>query len=323
VHAFTPREHVRRLTEAVAARDGCPYVVHLEDNEEAILADMVGADAVARIGERPAGESDALVGPRLTHPVRAPAFLEGAAGVTAVIDTLLERVPRSLPAAVVWPGFDPAVLHLPQDVKRLRSRLRLKPEHLVLAYTGNIHESNLEEVRALYLAVAALRDGGLPLTLVKTGWNNVDMRWARKLRRGIRDLGFVSRARLWEVLAIADGFVQPGGPGPFNDLRFPSKLPDYLATGKPVVLPATNIGRYLEDGVQALLLQRGDAEEIAAAVTRLVSEPTLGREIGRAGREFALEHLRWERNVDPLLGVYAAVVEASRAPGGGTASRAV
>ena len=43
------------------------------------------------------------------------------------------------------------------------------------------------------------------------------------------DLGFVSRDRLWDLLAAADVFVQPGGPSPFNDYRFPSKLPDFLA----------------------------------------------------------------------------------------------
>ena len=35
VHAWTPREVVRELTEELGSRYGCPYVVHLEDNEDA------------------------------------------------------------------------------------------------------------------------------------------------------------------------------------------------------------------------------------------------------------------------------------------------
>src|SRR5207237_553434 len=42
VHAWTPREAVRELVQEVSARYGCPYVVHLEDNEDVITADALG-----------------------------------------------------------------------------------------------------------------------------------------------------------------------------------------------------------------------------------------------------------------------------------------
>ena len=314
VHAFTPREHVRRLTEAVVTRDGCRYLVHLEDNENVILADAIGASVVERIAALPPEEGDALVGGRRTHPVRAAAFLAGAAGVTAVVDTLLELGPKDVPAVVVWPGFDPAVLHLPQDVRQLRSRLRVSPDDFVLVYTGNIHASNLEEAQALYTAVALLRAAGRRVVLVKTGWNNVEMRWVRRLRvrRAVRDLGFVHRERVWEALAVADALVQPGSPGPFNDYRFPSKLPDFLASGKPVIMPRTNIGRYLRDGVHALLLERGDAEEIAAAVERVLADPELASRLGAAGRDFALRELSWSTTVEPLFELYEQMGRAAR-----------
>lgn len=309
VHAFTPREHVLRLTEAVVARDRCPYVVHLEDNEDVVLADVIGKEAYDRILTLPLAEGDEIVGPRRAHPIRAARFLEGAAGVTAVLDTLLELAPRSVPGAVFWPGFDPAVLSLPERMRALRSKLRIADDDFVLAYTGNIHESNLDEVRALYVAVGALRDAGHSVVLIKTGWNQVKMRWVKKTgaRGGVRDLGFVSRDRLWDVLASADAFVQPGGPGPFNDYRFPSKLPDFLASGKPVILPATNIGRYLRSGVDALLLARGDAEEISDAVRRLIADPQLRRRVGAGGKDFALNHLRWSNAVEPILALYGDV----------------
>ena len=42
IHAWTPRENVRELTEELAARYGCPYFVHLEDNEDLITAERLG-----------------------------------------------------------------------------------------------------------------------------------------------------------------------------------------------------------------------------------------------------------------------------------------
>jgi glycosyltransferase involved in cell wall biosynthesis len=233
--------------------------------------------------------------------------------VTALLDTLLQFKPAGIPGAVFWPGFDEAVLSLPVDTDRIRSKLKVGRDDFVLVYTGNIHPANLEEVRSLYLAVGLLRAAGHPVKLVKTGQNFVDMRWVRKagLRGAVRDLGFVPRERVWDVVATADAFVQPGGPSPFNDFRFPSKLPDFLASGKPVVLPATNIGRYLEDGRDALLLETGDADEIAAAVTRLIADPALAAALGARGKQFALRELRWSRNVDAIRDLYDAVGRAA------------
>src|SRR5439155_13890485 len=39
IHAWTPRESVRQTAEALVRRYRVPHFVHLEDNEEAIVAD--------------------------------------------------------------------------------------------------------------------------------------------------------------------------------------------------------------------------------------------------------------------------------------------
>src|SRR5262245_53816603 len=87
VHAFTPREPVRRLTLELARRFGCSYVVHLEDNEIAIRRAIVTD-----------WDSGA-----------AHAYIDGAAGMTVLVERLLELKPEHVPGVVVWPGYDPAV----------------------------------------------------------------------------------------------------------------------------------------------------------------------------------------------------------------------
>jgi glycosyltransferase involved in cell wall biosynthesis len=276
VHAFTPRAHVRRLVDEL----GLPFVVHLEDNEDAIVGG--GAD-----------------------PLRARDFLERASGMTVVIERLLELKPASVPGVVVWPGFDEAVLSPARPREAARATLGLAPEQVALVYTGNVHETNLEEVRSLYAAVALLRERGMPVMLVKTGWNFVHRSSLPGLGDGLHDLGWVARAHVPELLAAADVLVQPGRPDAFNDYRFPSKLPEFLASGRPVVLPRTNIGLHLEDGVEALLLERGAAKEIAEKVERLAADPALRAAIGARGREFALRELRWSKNVERIVELYA------------------
>ena len=72
-------------------------------------------------------------------------------------------------------------------------------------------------------------------------------------------------------------------PDDFNRYRLPSKLPEFLAMGRPVMLPHCNIGHDLEDGEDALLLERGDAIEIAERLEQLIADRELARAALRRG----------------------------------------
>jgi glycosyltransferase involved in cell wall biosynthesis len=266
VHAFTPREVVRRLTREL----GVPYVVHLEDNEAAVRGAL----------RMPADES------------AEGAFVAGAVGATVVIERLLELVPEGLPAAVVWPGYDERLDRPGRPRNEIRRHIGLHDDQFAVVYTGNVHEANVDEVRELYLAVERLRREGDRVVLVKSGWNSVPRSRLPRLGAGVLDLGWIRRERVLELIRAADALVQPGAPGPFNDYRFPSKLPDYLASGNPVVLPRTNVGLVLEES-DAVLLKGGDAACLSAAITRLVEDADRGRALGEGGRRFALARLRW------------------------------
>ena len=308
IHAWTPREHVRRVTERMSERYGCPYIVHLEDNEEVILADTLGSFSYSQLSHLPARIVDRVIAPYLSHPKRYRWFLEGAAGVTALIDRLMEFKPETIPGIVFWPGFEKAIL----TAGATRTDFDLRQEDALLVYTGNIHLSNAEEVGSLIDAVGLLRRRGVPVMLVKTGANHALQHKLKEAQDAgyLVDLGFLSRSEIHQLLNLADVLVQPGHKSAFNDYRFPCKLPEFLATGKPVILPKTNLGRYLNDGENCLLLETGDPVEIAGKVQLLLQERRLGERIGRAGREFALQRLNWERNLEPVLELYRRVLEA-------------
>jgi glycosyltransferase involved in cell wall biosynthesis len=113
--------------------------------------------------------------------------------------------------------------------------------------------------------------------LIRTGTDDQplfdsDRPWWKKIERR---LGRVSREEIPEVLAAADIFVQPGVPGPFNDLRLPSKLPEFFAIGRPVILPRTNIGTQLRNRVDAFVVEKADAAAIAAGLQELWHDDAL------------------------------------------------
>ena len=310
VHAWTPREMVRKLTEKVVQAHGCRYVVHFEDNEEVILEQESGGLSYDQLQRLPASRLDEIVPEHRSHPVRYREFVEGASGVTAVIDRLLEFKPSGLPSLVFWPGFDPEFLHPPKLAVDLRSKLRIPAGQTLLAYNGKIHQTNAAEVRSLFLAVQALRRSGRKIAILKTGQTEVHQSWTDEgIESGaVVDLGVLPREEVRAVLAAADILVQPGRPDSFNDYRFPSKLPEFFASGKPVILPRTNLGLAVRDGVEALLLDSGDAIEIAQKVEMLMDEPALAVRLGAAGKEFAIQRLSWPKNVAPLPDFYADVL---------------
>jgi glycosyltransferase involved in cell wall biosynthesis len=308
VHAFTPRERVRRLATGIVTATRCPYVVHLEDNDAAILAAELGATP-EELEELPAAVLDPLIGDGQVHPLRGPHFVEQASGVTVVIEPLLELVPQGPPAAVVRPGVDEALLASQRDRSTVRAELDLAEDDFAVVYTGTVHRANAEDMRTLYDAVAALRRDGHPVVLVKTGWTAPDAPLPSPLDGGVRDLGWVPRSAVAEVIAAGDVLVQPGRPGPFNDYRFPAKLPEFLASGRPVVLTRTNLGRELRDGEEALVLDEGTTSELARAIVSLRLRPGLAERIGAGGRAFALRELRWSTSADRLQQLYGSLEE--------------
>jgi glycosyltransferase involved in cell wall biosynthesis len=187
----------------------------------------------------------------------------------------------------------------------VRRELGVSPGEIVMVYNGNVHETNLADVRELYRAVSLLRGEGVPAVLVRSGWNFVPACYLPGLDGALTELNWVDRRHIPNLLQCADVLVQPGAPGDFNDYRFPSKLPEFLASGRPVVLPRTNIGLELRDGEEALVLASGGAEEIARRVAEFVSDPRRGEEIGGAGRAFALRELRWASAVERVASLYA------------------
>ena len=292
LHVWTPREHVRIATEAFVKNHHCPYIVHLEDNEVRIVENenpKLDYETILRLPEDVAAT---LIGSDRAHPRRFPKFIAGAAGLTCLIDRLAEFRAEDQPVAIFAPGFDEEFGKIQPANDSIRSKYGIRSDEIVFLYNGNVHASVLDDVRVFYLALADLYKRGLPIRLIKTGWDYADPMVPEALHFKT-DLGFVDREEVPVLMSLADILVQPGRADTFNDYRVPSKLPEYLASGKPVILPESNIGYLMEDGKQALKLREGTVAELIGQMERLLASQELRSQIGQAGREFAFKALSW------------------------------
>ena len=253
LHVWTPREHVRRAAEHFRrARPGVRLVVHLEDNEEHLAARFLG-ETDAGLRALPDAELAARLPGHLSHPREAPRFLRTADGVTGIVEALKEFVPPGVPFVELPPGVDFTLFHPGPPDPALRASLGLRAEEKVLCYPGSSHFANAPEMAALYEAVFALNREGTPCRLLRTGRDTPEFvaRFAPgDLARYILHLGIVDRDRLPGLLRLADALVQPGRDDAFNRYRLPSKLPEFLASGRPVITPRANVGRSCERGTR-------------------------------------------------------------------------
>ena len=297
VIGWTPREPVRRMTMEAVRRLGCPYVVHLEDNEE-LLIESASGRSLAELQRLPLRQQDSAFPPDLIHPTHHREFLDGAAGITVITEALNEFNLAGRPHALARPGIDLECFR-PDLEPHPRRRLGLSEDDFVLVYHGTIHYANQHEMLSLYLAVKLAQRRGHRVRLVRLGhseFGGPDPRAFRALGDGVVELGPVAWREIPAYLAIADAYVQPGPPDDFNRYRLPSKLPEFLAMGRPVILPHCNIGNDLAHGEEALLLEQGNAMEIVTRIEELLADRELAARLGAGARRFAETQLSWRRN---------------------------
>jgi glycosyltransferase involved in cell wall biosynthesis len=301
VHAWTPRENVRLFCEKLAGFCEFALFVHLEDNEEVILEASLG-----KTFEKLARSRSAEIPINLSHPRNYRAFIASAAGVTIIMDRLEQFVPAESPKLILWPGADEQLFFpRPRDPDKL-AQLGIPPDAFVLSYPGNVHSANARDVRSLYLAAAILDREGVPARLIRTGRDfcpflGPDEEWARKISI---ELGYVPYQEIPAILSLADVLVQPGADNAFNEFRLPGKLPEFFAMGRPVIIPRSNVGRFVRPGEEALVLNRVDALGIVNCVVNLRGNKTLRDRLGTGATEFCREHFNWKKNASALVRFY-------------------
>jgi glycosyltransferase involved in cell wall biosynthesis len=319
IHAWTPREIVRRFCERLIARYQCPLFVHMEDNEWHILSCALGRP-FERLASQTTEELDRIVTPALSHPHRARQFLSEARGITIIIDRLRDLIPPHRATLELWPSADETLFHPRPKFASRRRALGIPVNSTVIVYTGNVHGANAHEMRSLYLAVALLNRQGHPATLVRAGRDfypflGVDERWGRQYSI---ELGMVPHTAVPALLALADVLVQPGAADAFNDFRFPSKLPEFLSAGRPVVLPNSNIGKQMKHGRHAFVLSESNAVTIADAVHKIMSDPVLSDRLAAGAFEFFSERLSWASSAAKLNAFYEAEIDAENVRAAGS-----
>jgi glycosyltransferase involved in cell wall biosynthesis len=223
-------------------------------------------------------------------------------GVLPISEVLRSRAVASAPRK--------PVLKVPVlvDNNRYCEVRRNSPDRRYILFCGYL--IYLEVVEFILDVFDTLRSDDVSLYLVLNGssdqFESFNRRLARSQRRNsIKVFTKLPDKDLSVLYVNAFALLIPLRPTRQDEARFPHKIGEYCASGRPII--TTNVGEvpeYFRDGENAVVVPRYDVNEVADAIDRLLSQPEEADRIGKNGKELALrefDHLALGGRIKALI----------------------
>ncbi len=122
-----------------------------------------------------------------------------------------------------------------------------------------------------------------------------------QLKDHVRFWGYVAEQQLFELLSVTDAFIFPRLDSRETRSCFPTRLPEFLLSGKPVIASAVgDILVYLIDNKEAIIVKPNSVEALAEGITKLIKLPDHGRTIGLAGKEKCLKCFHYRNRCEQI-----------------------
>ena len=124
-----------------------------------------------------------------------------------------------------------------------------------------------------------------------------------KLDEIVKFKGLMPSNEVLEAVSTSTLFVLPSVEAPNGDMDgIPVALMEAMGIGVPAISTRlTGIPELIDDGVNGLLTEPGDNEELADAIVKLLTDPDLAKELASRGREKVLKDFSLDRYTDDLI----------------------
>ncbi len=305
LHACTPRESVRLFVIEYMQQLPTPLVIYLEDNERWIVQNYMSVNDTQLL-ELTNRELSENIPKGMSNPFLYKQFIGLADLVLLIQEKLNVEVPIWMPQYVLPWGVDLAFFSPREALDADKKKFHIEDDEKVVVYHGGLNGFTAPAIRDLCEAILLINKFGIKCKLIRTGIMPLYFldELGPRSKDFIIDVGVVDRKQLPQILAIGDLYVQPGRINPFEDLRLPSKVPEFLAMGKPVLLPNVNIAHLFQNGSDAVILMDGGPEEIAEKCIDLFNDNEHTKLLGRNARKFAERYFDIKKQTLALEAAY-------------------
>lgn len=182
-----------------------------------------------------------------------------------------------------------------------------------LLYIGSINRQDGLDLllRAVHILVNQLDQRQVHCTVIGDGDDlprvkALCAKWS--LDAFISFTGYIyDRAKIRACIEEADICLECAPASEANSRSTFIKIMEYMAAGKPIVAFDLQETRYSAQA-SALLVEPGNLKAFAAAVEKLIREPSLREKLGTCGRNRIIHELNWENSATALRQIYAQVL---------------
>ncbi len=306
IHGWTPRENVRIFVESYRKKHkGSTLIIHLEDNEDSILESHYQRP-IEQLRFPLPSQDEPEWSQLLCHPLRYRRFLWEANGVTTLTPSLAKLLPCPKSTFSLSPILDPKDFAPTCNASETKHKYGIPNDKKLIVYPGGVTSNNREDIRTLYLATKLINESGTPCIVAKTGPNCQDLENSLEFPISeIRiDLGYVDANDLNNLIHASDLLVQPGKDSKFNRDRLPCKIPEFLLSGKPTIIPKIYQHIVNDEKECSLFIDAGSPQSIAAACLELLSDDKRSKALGANARTFALAKYSPQQNAIKLEQFY-------------------
>ena len=245
------------------------------------------------------------------HPLTYALINRAAECFTAVSVALVHRLSQEWPTkkvCLLYPGADITRFNPRVDGQEIKAKYHLDGKRIIM-YTGTLDLPIFGGLLQALEAVVKKHPAAVFVHVGNDGFKQQALKaaQARGLAGRVVFTGTVPHREIHKYLAVADVLVQHAYDLG-NECRLPTKIPEYLAMGRPVVTFNAGIGRILEDGVDVLKVRTDRPGEMAEKVLRILDDEQLARRLGAHARRKAQELFDWQKNTRILKRIYEGVL---------------
>lgn len=203
------------------------------------------------------------------------------------------------------PGADPAAIrHTP--VGAARENCGLDPGGRLIGYLGNIYQRDAD---LLFETLCRLRAADARLLMV----GDPGCRVPDAVKDRVVITGRLPFEKMLDYLSACDVLALPLSDTITNRGRWPSKINEFVAVGRPTVAcDVGDVAGLLRDHDIGLLV-RPDSAEFAARIDELLADPDRAKAMGDRAREVALSSYSQNAVADKLEDFYRRTISARAA----------
>jgi len=193
---------------------------------------------------------------------------------------------------IVVPGVDTERVR-PGDRTAARKVLGIADDRFLYGYAGALFPRDAELLLEAHRRVSACLPKATVVLIGHTRYRVAEGAAANLISTG----GKLSYERVLQWFAACDVLLLPLCDSVANRGRWPSKVAEYMAAGRPVVATAVgDIARLFADGT-AGVLTAADPQSFAEGILRVYTDPRRS-EMGPKGRQIACNQLQWTVQTD-------------------------